>query len=56
MDGIWGRQMWVHIYIERGKRKSQGKAITMNGINIKELEEGESYKYLGQDESITKGN
>ena len=24
----------------------------MNGINIKELEEGESYKYLGQDESI----
>ena len=24
----------------------------MNGVTIKELEEGESYKYLGQDESI----
>ena len=24
----------------------------MNGINIKESEEGESYKYLGQDKSI----
>ena len=48
----FGEDKFGYIYIERGKRKSQGKAITMNGINIKELEEGESYKYLGQDESI----
>ena len=41
-----------YIYIERGKRKTQGKAIIMNGVTIKELEEGESYRYLGQNESI----
>ena len=48
----FGEDKCGYVYIEKGKRKSQGKAITMNGINIKELEEGASYKYLGQDESI----
>ena len=34
------------------KGKSPGKSTVMNGITIHELEEGEPYKYLGQDETI----
>ena len=30
----------------------QGEPLVINGINIKELEEGESYRYLGVDENI----
>ena len=33
-------------YIERGKRKEQGKTISVNGLNIKEVQEGDHYKYL----------
>ena len=40
------------IYIERGNRKLQGEPTGINGVNIKELEEGESYRYLGVDEDI----
>ena len=39
------------IYIERGKRKSLGKKIDINRIEISELE-GDMYKYLGVDEDI----
>ena len=48
----FGEDKCGYIYIERGTRKTQGKAIIMNGVTIKELEEGESYRYLEQDESI----
>ena len=48
----FGEDKCGYIYIEQGKRKTQGKAIIMNGVTIKGLEEGESYRYLGQDESI----
>ena len=41
-----------YIYIEHGKKKTQGESIKMNEVTVKELEEGESYRYLGQDESI----
>ena len=27
----------------------QGEPVVMNGVNIKELEEGESHRYLGVD-------
>ena len=40
------------MYIERGKRKSLGEMININSVEIKELEEGDTYKYLGQDESV----
>ena len=42
----------AYIYIERGKRKSLGETINISGLEIKELEEGDTYRYLGQDESV----
>ena len=41
-----------YVCIERGKKKSLEKSIVMNGVMIRELEEGEPYRYLGQDETI----
>ena len=34
-------------------RKVRGETIKMNGLELRELEMGESYKYLGQDEDIS---
>ena len=34
------------------KEKSLAKSIVMNGVTIRELEEGEPCRYLGQDETI----
>ena len=47
----FGVDKCAYMYIERGKRKSLGEMININGVEIKELEEGDTYKYLGQDES-----
>ena len=38
--------------IERGKRKHHGNALRINGLNIKEIEEGDTYIYLGIEEAI----
>ena len=48
----FGEDKCGYIYVERGKRKSQGQDIVINGVTIKKLEEGECYKYLGIDEDI----
>ena len=48
----FGLAKCAYIYIERGKRKSLGKKIDINEIEISELEEGDMYKYLGIDEDI----
>ena len=48
----FGEDKCGYIYVERGKRKSQGQDIVINGVTIKELEEEECYKYLGIDEDI----
>ena len=42
----------AYIYTERGKRKSLGTKLTINNIDITELESGDTNKYLGQDEDI----
>ena len=42
----------AYIYIERGKRKSLGETININGVEIKELEESDMCRHLGQDESV----
>ena len=34
------------------QRKRLGETINVNDVEIKELEEGDTYKYLGQDESV----
>ena len=42
------------IYIHRTRKKeSLGKNIKINGLTVRELEHGEMYTYLGQDESIS---
>ena len=38
--------------IERGKRKHHGNGLRINGLSIKEVEEGDTYKYLGIEEAI----
>ena len=38
--------------IERVKRKEQSQPLEVNGLIIKEVEEGDNYKYLGVDESV----
>ena len=48
----FGVDKCAYMYIERGKRKSLGEMININGVEIKELEEGDTYKYLGQDEAV----
>ena len=44
--------MHIYIYVEHGKRKSLGKSIKINGLTVRELEHGEMYACLSQDESI----
>ena len=49
---VFGEDKCGYIYIEKEKRKSSGSSIIINGVTIKELKEGEVYKYQGMDESI----
>ena len=49
---IFGESKCAYICIVRGKRKSLGSSIVMNGLMVQELKEEEQYKSLGQDESI----
>ena len=49
----FGESKCAYIYIEHGKRKSLGKSIKINGLTVRELEHGEMYTNLSQDESIS---
>ena len=42
----------VFYFIEYEKHKAQNEDLEVNGLQIQELQEGESYKYLGIDEFI----
>ena len=48
----FGAVKCAYLYIESGKRKSLGDTIDINGLHLEELEEGDTYKYLGQDEAV----
>jgi len=48
----FGSDKCAYINIERGHKVSLGKEFTINNIQLSELKNGESYKYLGQDEDI----
>ena len=48
----FGLDKCAYIYIERGKRKSVVTKLTVNNIEITELESGDAYKYLGQNKDI----
>ena len=47
-----GKTKCAYQTIERGKRRAQNKNLSINGLNIQEIQEGDNYKYLGIDESI----
>ena len=38
--------------IERGVREQKGEPVEINGLTIKEIENGYSYRYLGTDETV----
>ena len=48
----FGKDKCAHVYVHKGKRKSIGEKFSIKEMEIDELEEGERYKYLGQDECI----
>ena len=48
----FGPDKCAYLCIEHGKRKSPGKSIVINYTEIRELDIGETYTYLGVDESI----
>ena len=42
----------VFLAIDKGKVVESHEVIVINGVAIKPLKDGDSYKYLGQDENI----
>ena len=48
----FGSDKCAYIYIERGKQVSLGRKFSINNIELNQLEHGNCYKYLGQDEDI----
>ena len=49
----FGEDKCAYVNIKKGKRHSLGKDIILNGVKIRELQDEETYKYLGLHESIT---
>ena len=53
----FGADKCAYLYIERGQRKTLGDTINVNGLELTELIENDSHKYLGRDEDVGyKGN
>ena len=48
-----GQDKCAHLAIEKGQIKNNGQHLEMNGVKIQQVDEGECYKYLGQDENIS---
>ena len=49
----FGADKCSYVCIERGKQKSLGETIKMDKLELNELKQGETYKYLGVDEDIS---
>ena len=47
----FGQEKCAYIKIEKGKNTTTS-AIEINGLKIKPIQEGESYRYLDQDENV----
>ena len=52
IEMTFGEDKCGYLYFEHRKRKSQGHAIIVNGVTVKEIEERNTYLYLGQDEAV----
>jgi hypothetical protein len=48
----FGADKCAYLNIEKGQRTPLTETISMNGLELQELEDGDSYKYLGQDKNI----
>ena len=48
----FGEGKCAYAVIKRGKLVKTETILTMNGLNIKPIQPGENYIYLGQDESV----
>ena len=48
----FGSDECAYIYIERGKQLSLGRKFSIKNIELNHLENGDCYKYFGQDEDI----
>ena len=48
----FGTDKCAYLYIENGKRKTLDDTIDTNGLHLEELEECDTYKYLGHDEAV----
>ena len=48
---IFSQDKCTYIKIEEGKNTTTS-AIEINGLKIKPIQEGDSYRYLGQDENV----
>ena len=49
----FGSDKCAYCNIERGTQKSLGSKFEINGLELNELQHGEFYKYLGQDEAVS---
>ena len=49
---VFGESKCAFLAIGKGKFVENHEAIVINGVAIKPLKDGDSYKYLGQDENI----
>ena len=45
----FGADKCAYLNIEKGQRTPLTEIISMNGLDLKELDDGDSYKYLSQD-------
>ena len=52
----FGRDKCAYVFIDKGKQKSLGEKFSVEELELNELEDGEQYKYLGQDESVGYNN
>ena len=50
----FGESKCAYQVIERGKCKAQDKTLKINGLKIQEIQEGDNYRYLGIDESVSR--
>ena len=49
IDMNFGLDKCVHLITEKGQIKHNGQHLEMNGVKIQHVNEGECYKFLGQD-------
>ena len=49
---VYGESKCAFLAIDKGKMVESHEVIIINGVAIKSMKDGDSYKYLGQDENI----